>query len=56
MLSTSVIKSVSDASHYYSASDNYYTREEGMEQSEWHGKAAGKLGLSGIIRREIAKR
>jgi conjugative transfer relaxase protein TraI len=52
MLSTSVIKSVSDASHYYSASDNYYTREEGMEQSEWHGKAAGKLGLSGEVNPE----
>ncbi|MHB1949816.1 MAG: MobF family relaxase [Gammaproteobacteria bacterium] len=49
MLSTSVIKNASDASHYYSARDNYYTKEEGIEQSEWYGKGAQKLNLSGEV-------
>ncbi len=49
MLSTSVIRNVSEASHYFSAKDNYYTREEGMEQSEWFGRGAEKLGLSGAV-------
>lgn len=52
MLSTSVIKNVSEASHYFSAKDNYYTREEGMEQSEWFGRGADKLDLSGEVNAE----
>jgi conjugative transfer relaxase protein TraI len=52
MLSTSVIKNASEASHYFSATDNYYTREEGMEQSEWLGRGAEKLGLSGEVDHE----
>jgi len=49
MLSSHVIKNVSEAGHYYSQKDNYYTREEGFEQSEWHGKGAEKLHLSGGV-------
>ncbi len=49
MLSSSVIKNVGQASHYYGEQDNYYTREEGIEQSEWWGKGAEKLALSGQI-------
>lgn len=52
MLSTSVIRNVSEASHYFSAKDNYYTREEGMEQSEWVGRGAEKLGLLGEVNAE----
>lgn len=49
MLSSSVIKNVSQASHYYSEQDNYYTKEEGVLQSEWWGNGAKKLGLTGNI-------
>lgn len=49
MLSSSVIKNVGQASHYYSEKDNYYTQEEGFEQSEWWGKGADKLSLSGKV-------
>lgn len=49
MLSTSIIKNVSDAGHYYTAKDNYYTAEEGIEQSEWYGKGTTKLNLQGEI-------
>src|SRR5579885_891916 len=49
MLSTSIIKNVDQASHYFSQRDNYYTREEGLEQSEWWGKGAEKLNLSGFV-------
>ncbi len=49
MLSTSVIRNVTEASHYFSAKDNYYTREEGMEQSEWLGRGAENLGLFGEV-------
>ncbi len=49
MLSTSVIKNVSQASHYYGQKDNYYTRDEGIEQSEWWGKGAKQLQLSGQV-------
>ncbi len=49
MLSTSVIKNTSEASHYYAAKDNYYTKEEGVEKSEWYGKGATRLNLSGEV-------
>lgn len=49
MLSSSVIKNVGQASHYYSQQDNYYTREEGIEQSEWWGKGAENLSLTGQV-------
>lgn len=52
MLSTSIIKNTSDASHYYSAKDNYYTVDEGISQSEWYGKGAQQLNLSGQVNPE----
>jgi conjugative relaxase-like TrwC/TraI family protein len=52
MLSTSTIKNAGDAAHYYSSTDNYYTREEGIEQSEWVGRGADKLQLHGEVNPE----
>jgi conjugative relaxase-like TrwC/TraI family protein len=49
MLSTSIIKNVSDAGHYYTATDNYYTIDEGVEQSEWFGKGSQKMQLQGRV-------
>lgn len=49
MLSTSVVKNVSEAGHYYAATDNYYTLEEGVEQSEWFGKGSTKMNLEGRV-------
>jgi conjugative relaxase-like TrwC/TraI family protein len=49
MLSSSVIKNVGQANHYYSEKDNYYTRDEGVEKSEWWGKGAKSLNLSGVV-------
>ncbi|SRR5579883_1938907 len=49
MLSTSVVKNVTDASHYYAATDNYYTIEEGILKSEWFGRGSFKLNLQGAI-------
>jgi conjugative transfer relaxase protein TraI len=49
MLSSSVIKNVTRASHYYSQQDNYYTRDEGIAHSEWWGRGAGELQLSGQV-------
>lgn len=40
---------MSQASHYFSEKDNYYTQEEGFDQSEWWGKGANKLSLSGKV-------
>lgn len=52
MLSTSVIKNVGQASHYFSAKDNYYTKEEGHRQSEWYGNGANLLNLTGEVEAE----
>lgn len=49
MLSTSVIKNVDDAAHYFNEKDNYYTRDEGLDQNEWFGSGADKLGLRGQV-------
>jgi len=49
MLSSSVIKNVNSASHYYSQKDNYYTADEGLSQSEWWGKGANKFELTGKV-------
>lgn len=46
MLSSSTIKNVGQASHYFSEQDNYYSREEGLQQSEWWGKGAQKMNLA----------
>ena len=51
MLSAKVIEKAQQAEHYFSQ-DNYYTTEEGFEQSAWAGKGAAALGLSGGVHRE----
>ncbi|MBX9837768.1 MAG: relaxase domain-containing protein [Silvanigrellaceae bacterium] len=33
----------------YYKKDNYYTKEESSEYSQWHGKSAQELGLSGKV-------
>ncbi|MEN9904927.1 MAG: hypothetical protein RLZZ555_1492 [Pseudomonadota bacterium] len=48
MISMHNVGSARQALHYFSA-DNYYTKDEGLEQSEWFGKGAGQLGLSGQV-------
>src|SRR3990167_9785472 len=49
MLSSSTIKNVSQASHYFSEKDNYYTQDEGFAHSEWWGKGAAELQLSAQV-------
>jgi conjugative relaxase-like TrwC/TraI family protein len=48
MLSIGSIKSASGAASYY-ASDNYYTKGDAQEASEWFGKGASALGLEGRV-------
>ena len=43
------IGAVSDDGASYYAADNYYTANEGTEQSAWLGKAAEALQLAGKI-------
>lgn len=50
MISLNNVGSAGQALHYFSA-DNYYTQDEGLEHSEWFGKGAEHLGLSGQIDR-----
>jgi conjugative relaxase-like TrwC/TraI family protein len=49
MLSSSVIKNIGQAGNYYAQKDNYYSRDEGVEQSEWWGKGAKSFQLSGKV-------
>jgi conjugative relaxase-like TrwC/TraI family protein len=49
MLTHHAIQNSSSAAHYFSAQDDYYTKEEG---GIWLGRAARKLGLSGEVDRE----
>lgn len=51
MLSVHLLKGAQEAEHYFSK-DNYYTTEEGFGNSEWTGKGAAALGLSGGVHRE----
>jgi len=51
MISMINVASAGQAMHYFSA-DNYYTKDEGLEQSEWFGKGAQTLGLSGRVEDE----
>ncbi|MCW5323690.1 conjugative relaxase [Verminephrobacter aporrectodeae subsp. tuberculatae] len=51
MISMHNVGSAGQALHYFSA-DNYYTQDEGLEHSEWFGKGAEHLGLSGKIDRQ----
>jgi conjugative relaxase-like TrwC/TraI family protein len=48
MMSMSAVSGGSAAASYYSA-DNYYTAQQAAEASEWMGKAAEALGLSGPV-------
>ncbi|NHZ99040.1 MobF family relaxase [Massilia sp. CCM 8734] len=48
MLSMSNVSSVASAASYY-AEDNYYSQDENKAMSEWAGKGAEALGLSGPI-------
>ncbi|HHV7523693.1 TPA: MobF family relaxase [Burkholderia orbicola] len=48
MISMNNVGSAGQALHYFSK-DNYYTQDEGLEHSEWFGKGAETLGLSGQV-------
>lgn len=48
MLSAMPVESASVTSAYF-AQDNYYTRDEGLEHSQWFGSGAGMLDLSGLV-------
>jgi conjugative relaxase-like TrwC/TraI family protein len=48
MLSIATVQSAGGASAYY-AGDNYYTQGQLLEHSEWHGRGADALGLSGRV-------
>ena len=43
------LKNAAKAAHYYEA-ENYYAKNEGIEQSEWYGKSAVLQGLSDKIK------
>ena len=51
MLSTKIIKNVEQAAHYFLGQDNYYTEGNSLaqEHSQWWGKGAAALGLSGAV-------
>jgi len=49
--SVSALTSSAQASSYYEA-DDYYS-EGGLSPSEWHGKGADELGLSGDVDRDV---
>ncbi|WP_459203501.1 MobF family relaxase (plasmid) [Ralstonia pseudosolanacearum] len=51
MISMNNVGSAGQALHYFSK-DNYYTQDEGLEHSEWFGKGAEHMGLSGQIDRQ----
>lgn len=55
MLSIYAIKSASDASSYFSATDNYYLTDKEIlqESSSWYGKGATDLNLSGQVEPEL---
>ncbi len=48
MMSFAAIGSGSAAAGYYQK-DNYYTRDQAFEASEWQGKAAEALDLKGPV-------
>lgn len=48
VLSAANLKSCAQAAHYYEA-DNYYAKNQGIEHSQWHGKAAQAQGLQNQI-------
>ena len=44
MLSIGKVKSSAEAAHYFTK-DNYYTKSQGVEKSQWYGKGAQALRL-----------
>ena len=52
MMSMSPVSGGSAAASYYS-SDNYYTLEQSAESSEWVGKGAQELGLTGQVDEQV---
>ena len=48
MMSTAVLKSVGQATHYYTDNGNYYA-DDAKGNSQWYGKGADKLGLAGDV-------
>ncbi|CAN5419829.1 hypothetical protein BH10PSE19_BH10PSE19_00020 [soil metagenome] len=54
MLSTKVVGNAAQAQHYFLGHDNYYTEENTLanERSEWWGKGACELGLTGTVNTE----
>jgi conjugative relaxase-like TrwC/TraI family protein len=48
MISIGAVSSASGAAGYY-ANDNYYTEGEGADHSQWHGRGAEALGLTGSV-------
>ena len=57
MLSTKVIKSGAQATQYFFKTDDYYTKESGLDEkpSIWYGKGAEKLELQGEVSKEQFK-
>ncbi len=55
MLSTQAIKNVGQAAHYFLGHDNYYSEDGtlGKDRSQWWGKGAEALDLSGTIDSEL---
>ncbi len=51
MISLSNVASAGGAMHYFSQ-DNYYTQEQGLQESGWFGRGAEILGLTGKVEKE----
>jgi len=51
MISLSNVASAGSAMHYFSQ-DNYYTQEQGLQESAWFGQGASALGLQGKVDKE----
>lgn len=51
MISLNNVGSAGQALHYFSK-DNYYTKQDGLKHSEWFGKGAARLGLTGKIEQQ----
>lgn len=49
MLSVTKVGNVSQATSYYNSPDKYYSKDGGDIGSEWNGKGADNLGLSGKV-------
>ncbi|CAO1295233.1 unnamed protein product [Diamesa hyperborea] len=54
-MAASLARLNSGASTHYYAKENYYTKEEGIENSQWWGKGASYLDLSGKVDAEKFK-